>query len=147
MYFIRIQWIEGGHWYMGTSRAEVPFLPSKEKGFDSAGEAYEQLPTLTEQEIEHLEKLEVASWEFFEGVYDDEKEPEEPSSLQFVYAAKRTEPLRVVATARELLDRGVWLEFCELRGINEWAINEGRMDDDEQFNFTPDEAKKLGLIP
>jgi hypothetical protein len=53
--------------------------------------------------------------------------------------------MKYVATAREILDRGIWQEFCDLRGINEWAINEGRMDASEEFTFTEEEALRLGL--
>lgn len=30
--------------------------------------------------------------------------------------------MKLVITARELLDRGLWVDFCNLRGINEYAI-------------------------
>jgi hypothetical protein len=54
--------------------------------------------------------------------------------------------MTITLTAREILDRGIWDEFCDLRGINVWAINEGRMDEDEQFTFTEAEARKLGVV-
>jgi hypothetical protein len=54
--------------------------------------------------------------------------------------------MKYVLSASELMDRGLWLEFCELRGINEWAVNEGMMDSDEEFVFSEDEAATLGLI-
>lgn len=38
-----------------------------------------------------------------------------------------------------------WDEFCELKVINIWAVNEGLMDGDEEFELTDDEAKKIGL--
>jgi hypothetical protein len=53
--------------------------------------------------------------------------------------------MKYVLTAGELLDRGVWIRFCELRGINEWAMNEGLMSSDEEFTFTEEEAVKLGI--
>lgn len=136
MYFIRVQWDAGGFWYMGVDQQKRPYLPMKERGFDSAGMAYTAIPCLLGA-IDRLEKLEVASWTFFDSVYDDEQEAEpKPSGL------------RVQATVREILDRGVWDEFCELKGINPWARNEGRMDDDEEiFSFTLEEAKQLRLIP
>ncbi len=55
--------------------------------------------------------------------------------------------MTIKLTAREILDREIWEEFCELRDINVWAVNEGRMDDDEEFTFTEAEAKKLGIWP
>jgi len=54
--------------------------------------------------------------------------------------------MKVTVTARELLDRGLWIEFCEKRGINSWAINEGQMLDSEEFELTPTEAIELGLL-
>ena len=54
--------------------------------------------------------------------------------------------MKYILSASELMDRGLWLEFCELRGINEWAVNEGMMDSDEEFVFSEDEAATLGLI-
>lgn len=54
--------------------------------------------------------------------------------------------MKYTLTASEILDRGIWDEFCQLRGINEWAINEGLMDSDEEFTFTEEEAQKLGLV-
>lgn len=53
--------------------------------------------------------------------------------------------MKYVATAREILDRGIWDEFCDLRGINVWAINEGLMDEEEEFVFTEAEALRIGL--
>jgi len=54
--------------------------------------------------------------------------------------------MKYILSASELMDRGLWLEFCELRGINEWAVNEGMVDSDEEFVFSEDEAATLGLI-
>jgi len=54
--------------------------------------------------------------------------------------------MKIILTAQEILDRGVWDEFCEMKGINPWAINEGLMDSDEEFIFTEKDAEKLGLL-
>lgn len=54
--------------------------------------------------------------------------------------------MKITLTAREILDKGIWDEFCEMRGINPWAMNEGQMDSSEEFTFTEKESKKLGLI-
>ena len=54
--------------------------------------------------------------------------------------------MKIILTANELLDRDIWDEFCEMRGINPWAVNEGLMDSDEEFTFTEKEAEELGLI-
>ncbi len=55
--------------------------------------------------------------------------------------------MRIVVTVREIMDRGVWLEFCRIRCINEWAVNEGLLDSDAEFTLTALEAQRLGLLP
>lgn len=54
--------------------------------------------------------------------------------------------MKIVVTAREVLDNGAWEQLCQDRGINVWAINEGCMDSDEQFSLTEEEAKKYGFL-
>lgn len=54
--------------------------------------------------------------------------------------------MTVKATVREIMDRYKWDEFCEERGINPWAVNEGLMTSEEEFELSEDEAKKYGFI-
>jgi len=54
--------------------------------------------------------------------------------------------MKIVVTAQELLDKGLWGDACELLGLNEWAVNEGLMDSDEELTLTEEQAKTLGLI-
>ena len=54
--------------------------------------------------------------------------------------------MKYIITAEELIDRGLWEQFCGDRGINVWAINEGQMDDDHEFILSTREAKRYGLI-
>lgn len=54
--------------------------------------------------------------------------------------------MKIIITAREALDEGVWEELCDLKGINPRAINEGLMDDTSKFTLTEEEAKQLHLI-
>lgn len=54
--------------------------------------------------------------------------------------------MNVTVTARELLDRLVWTEACEMLGLNEWAVNEGRMSADDTVALTVEQADKLGLL-
>lgn len=49
-------------------------------------------------------------------------------------------------TAGELMDRGVWLEACDELGINEWTVNEGRMDRDDEVSLTLEQAAKIGFL-
>ena len=54
--------------------------------------------------------------------------------------------MKVLVTVEELIDSGMWETFCKPRGINVWAVNEGLIEDDEEFVLSEDEAKKYGLI-
>jgi hypothetical protein len=48
-------------------------------------------------------------------------------------------------TAKELMDRGVWQEYCDLTGTNEWAISEGLMDSSETLTVDHALAYALGM--
>ena len=54
--------------------------------------------------------------------------------------------MEIRVTAREILDRGVWDEFCMKHGINVWSVNEGLMSPDEKFTLTEVEARELGFL-
>jgi hypothetical protein len=54
--------------------------------------------------------------------------------------------MKVVITARELMNCHMWERACELAGINPWAVNEGLMDSDEELTLPGDVADKLGLL-
>jgi len=54
--------------------------------------------------------------------------------------------VKLIITAREALDRGIWDKLCNFKGINRWAINEGLIDDDDEIVLTEGEARSLGLI-
>ena len=54
--------------------------------------------------------------------------------------------MRIVITARELLDREIWIDFCEMMGVNEWAVNEGCIDVYDAFYLNEEQAQQLGLI-
>ena len=53
--------------------------------------------------------------------------------------------MKITATAKEILQSGDWLKFCEMKGVGEYAINEG-MDDNEEFSFSKEEAESIGLL-
>ena len=53
--------------------------------------------------------------------------------------------MKIKITAREIIDQYRWPEFCDLKGINMYAINEGLMEDTDEFELTAEEAKKIGL--
>ena len=53
--------------------------------------------------------------------------------------------MEIVVTAGQINDHGDWHAFCELKGIGEWAMNEGRLDSSEKFTFTVEEIVKIGM--
>ena len=53
--------------------------------------------------------------------------------------------MKIKITAGEIREQGCWLEFCELRGINEYAMNEGTMESTDEFELTLEEARKIGI--
>ena len=53
--------------------------------------------------------------------------------------------MKIKTTPREIIDQGCWLAFCDLKGINEYALNEGTMSDTEEFELTLEEAREIGL--
>ncbi len=54
--------------------------------------------------------------------------------------------MNIIVTAEELIDRGLWDQFCEDRGLNVWSVNEGLMDEDHEFTLPYKEAQKYGLV-
>lgn len=54
--------------------------------------------------------------------------------------------MKISITAGEAMDKGIWMEICELTGLNDWAINEGLMHRDDTIDLNEEQAKKLGLI-
>ena len=54
--------------------------------------------------------------------------------------------MKLTYTANEIMVCGDWLKFCEIKGINEYAMNEGLMSGNEEFELTEDEAREIGLI-
>ncbi len=53
--------------------------------------------------------------------------------------------MKIIVTAKELMDKGSWEEFCRLRHINEYAVKEGMLPDSE-FTLTGEEAEQLNFI-
>lgn len=41
---------------------------------------------------------------------------------------------------------GAWDDMCEKYGINEWCLNEGRADSDDEIEVSLADAEKWGLI-
>lgn len=55
--------------------------------------------------------------------------------------------MKITVTIEEIMQKDVWMEFCQLTGISEWARAEGQIPDGETFTLTLEEAQQLGLLP
>ena len=53
--------------------------------------------------------------------------------------------MKIIITAEEAINRGVWEKLCDMKGINVWAVNEDLMDNDQEITLTEEEARILGL--
>ena len=52
----------------------------------------------------------------------------------------------ITITFSELIDKGMWDEFCKLRGMNVWCVKEGLAVGEDEARLSKEEAKKLGFI-
>ena len=55
--------------------------------------------------------------------------------------------MKIIVTVRDLFDKGVWMEYCDITGTSEWAVKEGRMNSDDEIELTDEQARKLRFIP
>lgn len=55
--------------------------------------------------------------------------------------------MKIVITVDEAIDLGIWESFCKMRGISEWALNEGLMNLNEEITLSKQEAVDLGIYP
>lgn len=54
--------------------------------------------------------------------------------------------MKIIVTARELIERGSWVDACKLTGTNPWAVSEGLMTMEDELTLTEPEAAELELI-
>ncbi len=54
--------------------------------------------------------------------------------------------MRVGISPNELQERGLWDEFCRLRGWSVWCVKEGLCSGDAEITLSRDEMKALGLV-
>ncbi len=54
--------------------------------------------------------------------------------------------INVKATVRDIMDVGLWSEYCEATGTNVYAVNEGLIDDSELLTLPMKIAVKLIAI-
>lgn len=50
-------------------------------------------------------------------------------------------------TAHEAMEIGWWSEVCELKGWNNWAVNEGLMRADELIELSSNEVRQIVGLP
>jgi hypothetical protein len=53
--------------------------------------------------------------------------------------------LKITVTASEVSSHGNWDAFCEITGLDHYAMAEG-LDSATEYNLTFDEAEKCGMI-
>jgi len=54
--------------------------------------------------------------------------------------------MKILINPREVIKRGKWMQFCDMKGINPHAIAEGQMEDTEIFELTEEQAEQLCLV-
>ena len=55
--------------------------------------------------------------------------------------------MRITVTFGEIMDAGLWEEFCELKGIDVYCVAHGLAETDTERSVSKLEAQVLGLIP
>ena len=53
--------------------------------------------------------------------------------------------MKLILTAGEIMELGIWEDVCDLKGIHLYALNEGRMDAKEEIEFDEDEMTEIGI--
>jgi len=54
--------------------------------------------------------------------------------------------MRIVVTIRELMDYGVWDDYCEKVGWDVWCVKNGRADSSEEVSLDKETAMQYGFI-
>jgi hypothetical protein len=54
--------------------------------------------------------------------------------------------ITVTTSPRELADRGVWQQACEMLGMDDWVLSEGGMDSDASILLSEWQAYRLGMV-
>lgn len=53
--------------------------------------------------------------------------------------------MTIKITLGELLEKYDWEKSCKILGINEWCLNEGLANSDDEVEITEEQAKKIGI--
>lgn len=54
--------------------------------------------------------------------------------------------MNLTLTPEEAVEKGIWEELCELKGLNPHCVNEGLLDNEEELYLDEEEARTLRLI-
>ena len=54
--------------------------------------------------------------------------------------------MEITLAVEEIFDKGLWMSVCEMKGLSEWAVNEGMLSSQDKITFNKEECEKLGLI-
>jgi len=54
--------------------------------------------------------------------------------------------IKITITVQEIFQREMWSQVCNLIHIDEWAYNEGLIQNDTELEFTEEQAIELGLF-
>ena len=49
--------------------------------------------------------------------------------------------MRVMITAQDLMNLGLWMKYCDLEGLNYYSVGEGLIDTDELLEVDTEKLK------
>ena len=55
--------------------------------------------------------------------------------------------VKIIITADEAIELGIWEDLCRIKGINEYAVNEGMITGSDEISLNGEEAAELGIHP
>ncbi|QNR70539.1 hypothetical protein IAQ67_29415 (plasmid) [Paenibacillus peoriae] len=53
--------------------------------------------------------------------------------------------MKIIFTASELVERGLWNNYCTLMDFDHYIAADGRVTEDEEFILTEEQLNSLGL--
>ena len=54
--------------------------------------------------------------------------------------------MKIIITANEAIDLGIWDNICAIKGINRFAVNEGMISGDDEITLNEKEAVEFKLV-
>jgi len=54
--------------------------------------------------------------------------------------------MKIIITANEAIDLGIWDNICTIKGINPFAVNEGMISGDDEITLNEKEAAEFKLV-